>query len=272
MHFKTFKASIWPEYDEPGVFVNLEGEMADDVKLPVTLTFNLPKGAEVNSTCAIDANGQHTLVPNTLSTGDNPTVTYTVDTKATHIEFYYQPFDGSAHRQFTYKVHAPGLADDLQVEVQRPLRANNFTVTPASKQVLSDTDGFQYHTYDYGRVAAGQEITFSIAYDKTDANPSVERQQDPVTGSASSEYALPALLIGLGIVMVAMFVFLRGRQRTRPLARRVGNGRSRAAVGRPGQAAALKATGARFCTRCGAPLHNGAAFCSACGTPARRQG
>ena len=271
--FKRLTVSIWPEYDEPSVFVNYEGELAEGVALPATLNLALPLGVQVNSACEIDAAGRHTVVDWREITGDKPGVSYVTGKPHTHIEFYYNPIEGAGRRESTYKVVAPGPVDALQVEIQQPLRSTNFVVAPAANSVFADKEGFKYHRYDFANVAAGQTLTFDIAYEKPDAKPSVERQQTaPATAAtaAGSEYALPLLLLGLGLVGIAVFLLLRSRERPRarlaaaPAVSRRRNG-ARAGANTAG------AEPTRYCTQCGGKIRAGAAFWTSCGQPVRRR-
>ena len=171
----------------------------------------------MNSACEIDASGQHTTVNYEELTGDNTGVSYATGKKSTHIEFYYGSFEGAGKRELTYKVVAPAAADSLVVDIQQPLRTSGFTVSPAAKQVVNDKEGFKYHRFEYSNVAAGQAITFNISYEKADAKPSVEPQQaasSTATTAGGSNYALPLVVIGLGMVGVAGFFFVRGRPRS----------------------------------------------------------
>ncbi|MHB1004290.1 MAG: zinc ribbon domain-containing protein [Chloroflexota bacterium] len=276
LHYKSLAVSIWPEYDEPNIFVNILGELAGEVALPAAVRFAVPAGAQVSYACEIDANGQHTVVNSEVVAGDVPAVTYSSGKKDTHVEFYYNSIQDAGHRDFTYKIVAPGAVDSLIVDLQQPLRSTNFVANPVSKQVTTDKQGLKYHRYEYSNVAAGQTITLTFSYDKADAKPSVERQQAPTTatsgagGASGSEYGVPMMLVGVGLVAVAAFFFMRGRQRPpRRVALAMAGSASRrkptARAAAPSGARMAPTEGKRFCTRCGAPLRAQSAFCSACG-------
>ncbi len=271
--FKRLVVSVYPEYDQPGVFVNYEGELAEGVALPATLNLALPAGLSVNSACEIDQAGQHRQVAYELMAGDKPGVSYKTGKKNTHIEFYYNPLaSGTARREFAYKVVTPGPVDSLIVEIQQPLRSSGFAVTPAANTVLSDKQGFKYHRFEYSNVAAGQAITFDVAYEKADAQPSVSPQPAPATaaaGSGGSEYALPLILVGVGLTGVALYLFQRRRERPRAAASVAATARRRSGS----RAAGPAATGepAQFCSRCGSRVRAGAAFCTVCGQAVKRR-
>lgn len=275
--FKRLKVSIWPEYDDPRVLVIWEGELADGVALPAKVSFLLPEGAEINSACAIDPSGKHNPATVERTAGENGDVaSYTINEKATDIEFYFNPIEGTGAREIAYSIRPLHTVESLQVEVQRPLRSTNFAVTPASTAVTSDQRGFQYHRYEYGRVDAGQTIDLLISYEKQDAVPSVSGQQGAANAAGTTgDLALPLLLFGLGSIVLVLYLFLRnGNQPRRGKARKAA---SRAAPSAPkGKKGAARPVaqpaGARFCTACGASLRPGAAFCPACGQPVRRQG
>jgi hypothetical protein len=282
--WKTLSVSIWPEYDQPSIFVNYEGELAETVALPATVNVALPQGFQINSACEIDANGQHTVVNHTEKTGENSGVTYPTGKKNTHVEFYFNPIEGTGKRDLTYKFVAPGAVDSLVIDIQQPLRANGFAVTPAAKQTLSDKQGFKYHRFEYSNVTPGQTISFNMSYEKTDAKPSVEPQQATsgtgATATAGGEYALPLVLLGLGFVGLAVFFFMRPKGRSqRRVAYAVSSGQPSRRKGAEAPSRAAKTpvgpsanqAGAGFCTKCGGRLRSGAAFCSSCGQPVKRR-
>jgi hypothetical protein len=267
--FKQLKVSIWPEYDDPRVLVMWELELAEDVALPTTVKYALPAGAQVASACAIDASGQH-IPAQVQSTGEGDlVVSYELNERSTHIEFYYNPAIGAERREFTYSLLPLSAADELLVEVQRPLRATEFSLAPAPKATFSDSQGFQYHRYEFGRTEAGQELRFTISYEKPDAIPSMQAAASGGTANApgNSDYVLPLIVLGLASVFGVLFVFLRSRGRQKPKPRRAAHGGRKAAM-RP----AVGSPAARFCTGCGEPLRAEAVFCTACGRPARGRG
>ena len=281
--FKRLEVSLWPEYDEPRLLVRQKGELADGVSLPATLRFPVPAGAEGHTACAIDETGKHLPRQWEMTSGDNPVLSYSVDKRSTDNEFYLQSFEGTGRREFTYKVRLPGAVDSLLVEVQQPLRTTNFSVSPAAKQTVSDKQGFQYHRFDYTNLAAGQEITFTVSYEKADAKPSVERQQNAATAQPGADsngaLGLVLALLGLGAVAVGVISYRGSRRPARVSAATRGQvkGSNRRAQtpavarGAPNRrdAPAPARQGSRFCTQCGDGLPPRAAFCPTCGTQVR---
>lgn len=286
--FKRLEVSIWPEYDEPRLLVRQKGELADGVSLPASLRFPVPAGAEGHTACAIDETGKHLPRQWEITSGDNPVLAYAVDKRVTDNEFYLQSFEGAGRREFTYKVRLPGAVDSLLVEVQQPLRSTGFSVAPAAKQTLNDKEGFQYHRYDYSNLAAGQEITFTVSYEKADAKPSVNPQnsnaaagpQVAATGNGG-EMGLALMLFGGGVLAVGFFAY-RGSGRRQPARAKLASGGQAKGPNRrpqapaPARVAASRAVatsparqGSRFCTQCGDGLPARAAFCPACGTQVR---
>jgi hypothetical protein len=281
-HFKRLKVSIWPEYDDPRVLVIYQGDFADEVTLPATVRYVLPQGTQVHAAAAIDPQGQYLSVVPQIAGGDSPSATVSINQRSTQIDFYFQAATGAGQRSVAYKVRPPGQVDSLQVEIQKPLRASNFAVSPAATVSYADGQGFQYQRYDYSNVAAGAELPFTISYEKPDAVPSVQPQQVPASAGLGDQYALPLVAVGLVLIAGGVYFYLRGGSSRRRA--QAGSGTRRNAAKRK---PALAATGegtvsvrltsrsaavdeGRFCTQCGSRARPDAVFCTVCGKPLKQ--
>ncbi len=58
----TLEISVWPEYDQPGVLVQYQGQLAtmDQSGAAHDISFLVPKGAGVGAACGIKSAGSHT--------------------------------------------------------------------------------------------------------------------------------------------------------------------------------------------------------------------
>ncbi len=261
---------VWPEYDQPGVLVQYQGEIAATATKsnPREVSFLVPKGAGVGAACAIQANGNHTS--ETWKEADDEEgwtqVTFKINEPRFHVEYYYNPLAGAPDKKmvFTYKAVLP--ADELHLDVQHPLKATNFVLTPETSDSHKDNDGFTYHSYLFKPVATGQKISTSIAYTKTDPNPSVSGEKKPVSStSAASDGGVnlnQVIVIGIALVMVGIvgfFVWDRNARRALP---RVAHAQaSRANRPAPGE------WFGGFCTQCGNAMETDDKFCARCGAP-----
>lgn len=201
--YSKMRLSIWPEYDDPRVLVIMEPVLAESVKLPAKVSFLVPKGATVNMACEVTAEGGHNCRPKEVkSRGPYDEVTYAVQSRrALFFEYYYDADVAGPNRRFTFKYVPRATIGNLKVEIQRPLRAADFSTAPRPVSMASDQRGFTYYQYDLGRVAAGKPVAFNIGYAKGDDDPSVYGgvQNVPATSRSTirSRGANPNSVLGL---------------------------------------------------------------------------
>jgi zinc ribbon protein len=262
--------SVYPEYDQPGVLVQYEGAIlgAADKSNPREVAFFVPQGAGVGAACAVQANGNHTSETwkESDASGGFTRVTYTISEPNFHLEYYYNPLTGVPDKKMDYVYQAALPADEIHIEIQHPLKATNFVLTPDTKDSHQDDDGFTYHTYTFKQVAAGQQVSASVAYTKTDPKPSISNapKSAPASNSSNDSGVNPKLVVllsvvVLGIGVVGYFVWERrgGRPRYAP---------ARATRSSNTSPVTLQSG---FCTECGSGLDAEDKFCGKCGTPRR---
>ncbi len=259
--------SVYPEYDQPGVLVQYQGAIVGtaDKSNPREIAFLVPQGAGVGAACAIQANGSHTSEKwNETDAGNGLTrVTYSIIEPNFHLEYYYNPLTGTPDKKMEFVYQAALPVDEIHVEIQHPLKATNFVLTPDTKDSHKDDEGFTYHSYIFNQVAAGQKVSASVAYTKTDSKPSISGQpKTTVTPNASSDNGVnpnvivlsSALVIALG--MLGYFVWERRSGKPQY---------ARTPTSRPSP----QPLGGGFCTECGNALDAEDKFCGKCGTPRR---
>lgn len=269
---------VMPEFDDPRVLVIVQGQMGG--VFPQSATFLLPSEAQINQMATMDVSTGQTT-PQDYDTLPDITdarwtqVTYQLDGAHFFYEFYYNPFSGEANKQFTYLFKSLLPVTDIQVEVQEPLKASNFALTPTADTTRVDGQfGFTYHQFQLGSLPAGQDVSIAINYTKTDPTPSISREQLMGMGSggvaevggmvtavapssaapfpASLSTVVVAGLVGITVaVIIGRFLWLRRRLEMEP-------GPALAPIHTPtGQA--------QFCPDCGSALKANARFCHVCG-------
>ncbi len=263
--FASLEISVWPEYDQPGVLVQYQGQLAGATQPGASreISVLVPKGAGVGAACGLKSDGTHTSETwKEADAGDGFTsITYQVGEPQFHVEFYYNPLVGSADKtmDFTYKAAEP--VDELYLDVQHPLKATNFVLTPNAPDSHTDKDGFTYHVYSEKQVAVGQTISSKIAYTKTDPNPSVSGQKAAPAATSNQDAAgglNPNLVVVLAVLvaaagLIAYFAFLRRSQpQFVPVSISEERGERRLSNG-------------GFCTQCGKALEPEDRFCAKCG-------
>lgn len=259
--------SVYPEYDQPGVLVQYQGAIVGTANKsnPREIAFLVPQGAGVGAACAIQASGSHTSEKwNETDAGNGFTrVTYSINEPNFHLEYYYNPLTGTPDKKMDFVYQAALPADEIRVEIQHPLKATNFVLTPDTKDSYKDDEGFTYHTYTFNQIGEGQKVSTSVAYTKTDPKPSVSGQQKtPAAQNTSSDTGVnpnvivlsSALVIALG--MIGYFVWER-RSGSPPYARS------------PASRLSPETLRGGFCTECGNALDAEDKLCGKCGTPRR---
>ncbi len=280
------KISVWPEYDSPTVLVMLDGTLADKTNLPRSVSVLIP--SNVNLTVTTWENTDGTLAPEqanqSTDAGDGFTrVTFTVSQPNYHVEYYHDLLKGSPDKtmDFQYKSSAP--VDQALLEIQQPLKATNFVLTPTTSTTHTDSSGFKYYSYQFNNVTTNQVLTTQAKYTKSDPNPSF--QPTPASQVASAPASAPAtpnsasssndnllLLVGLVslglIAILGFFIYQQRARATQPAASRKMSPRQfqqqrRRAKGTEGASA--------FCTKCGNPLGSDDNFCPKCGAQRRAE-
>lgn len=267
--FSTMQVSVWPEYDQPGVLVQYQGQISGASQSGVShdISVLVPKGAGVGAACGIKNDGTHTSETwKETDAGDGfTTVSYNETEPQFHVEFYYNPLVGSPDKTMSFTYKASSAVDDLYLEIQHPLKATNFSLSPEAPNNHADKDGFTYHVYEQKQFAAGQTISSKISYTKTDPSPSVSGNNSaPSTAAAqtTSGELNPNLVVLLAVLLaavglIAYFAFVRRSQlQFDPV-------RISTPLGLP------RISQGGFCTECGNAMEPDDRFCANCGRERR---
>lgn len=266
--------SVWPEYDQPGVLVQYQGNLAAkaDKLNPLELSFFVPKGAGVGAACVIQSNGNHTSETwKESDVGNDLTqVTFKVTEPQFHVEYYYNPLPSSADKKFSFAYTAALPADQVEVAIQHPLKATDFVLTPEAPNLHKDNEGFTYHAYDFKSVAAGQKLSADVAYTKTDPKPSVSGDKPASSTSAANSASDSSVNLNQIIVIttfvamaviIAFFVWERRNRGVQPVY-------VSERMDEPGPSTGVVSQGG-YCTQCGNAVEAGDRFCARCGGPVR---
>jgi len=269
----SLKISLWPEFDKPTVLVLLDGVLADTSNLPRQVSVVLPPEAQLFVTTWENPDGS--LAPEQSAQqakqDDGYTrVTFTIAQPRFRVEYYHDLLRGAPDKVMNFAYKSIGAVDAVTLEIQQPLKATNFAVTPAAQSTRTDSDGFKYFSYAFSNITAGQMITAQVKYTKTDPNPSAQSVPPPTparglsaapTGNDSNNLFLLIALVALGVT--AMLGFFLLQQRSQETRLPVDRQRRR----RRGGAAAVSV----FCTQCGRTLGPEDNFCPKCGAKRRVQ-
>lgn len=272
---KELKVQVWPEYDKASVLVLLDGTLADASNLPRDVSVLIPSTA--TGIIATYENSDSSLAPEQSYKSEKQNdgftqITYSTKSAAWHVEYYDDLIKGSPDKAMDFSFQASAPADQLTLEIQQPLKATNFAVTPAAMSTRND-GSFTYYDSALSNVAAGQRITAQVKYTKSDPNPSVVAVPTtapvPATSSSpapssswNSAFTIVAIIILAAAAMLGVYVYQQRSRRVEPVAvavrRRKKGARRAPATG-----------GSAFCTQCGSQMGAGDEFCRKCG--ARRR-
>src|SRR5215813_3225845 len=203
------RLSIWPEYDDPRVLILLRGEMTPRQAFPASITLPIPKGAEIIGAGMISEQNELLLHPHQVLPGDTQdTLQLNLPVPRFFVEFYYNPFTTSGpEKRFVYPAPTTYPIQLFEVDIQQPLKATAFTLTPAPMEHMTDNQGFTYHKFTYRDVGKGQSQTFTIAYTKTVATPSVSKQQPTSQPTEKARARSDNTLVALSIFAGAILLF-----------------------------------------------------------------
>ncbi len=276
---------LWPEYDDPGLLVIFAGNFSDGAAFPRDVSFPLPAGARNIQTAYPDAAGGLLIAASETGAGQ---VTYKpLPTASFHLEYYLDRQPSGNQREIRYLFQAPYPIAVLEVSVQQPARATDFSMTPAAESSFEGDDGLTYFTFNRANLAAGDKFEIVLRYTKTDSgvsrpqlavtNPALTPAVSgpPVTAQPSGASIgawLPWVLIGIGgVSLLALLAYWLLWQRQPTLAQTGSRPDPAKASARPAGTATTGAPAgkAAFCTQCGHPYRPDDRFCAQCGAPRR---
>ena len=287
--YDTMNIRVQPEYDDPRVLVVLESVLSDGTKLPTDVDFALSKkmpDITVGMACEVpEGQGHRCKVYDTNDTGDFQDLSYSVDTaKNLFLEYYYDPFKGSAeaekgNKTFTYEFKALAPIKQLDIQVQEPLKGTDYKVEPESKNVSEDQEGFKYHTYSFSDVKPDDVMTFNVSYTKTDKEPSIQKNAQPVnneeaagSGEAGNPNTVRWFMFGIVLLVVSGGLAMYWRSQTVATAeveaRQKARPKPKGAKGSKGAKSKsnAKSKKSKFCSECGSKVDGDNKFCPDCGS------
>lgn len=292
--FNNVQLWVDPEYDDPRLLVMLEGKIVG-ANPPATVRFLVPAGAQMFSAGSKDAQGKYSGGPPARKPSDVPgwdEISYNVTSPTFRVEYYDSSIVGQPDKTISYEFRSLYPVTNLWVGVQEPKTSSNFKVSPPEQSKGTD-EGMVVNEYRYSNLEAGKPLDFSIAYTKSDPNPSVK---DPsfnsgaTTGgsSSSSPMVIIGIVFGVGALLLLGFVLISksgSGRKSRQQLRYAESRASRGGGGRPapqgrqnrGQARggqgniaskgpAPQDKGSRFCPKCGRQQDGPGSFCTDCGT------
>jgi hypothetical protein len=168
-----------------------DGKLDDASHFPLKTSFLVPKGSVINDACSLSFEGQHFCqLYKTIDRGIYDEVRLLLPYPNFYLSFHTPRLDTEAERrEFDYRIKANHRIKTMEVDIQQPLRATDFNISPPRKAARSHAEaqlsmirGFKHFAYTLTDISEGEEAVFKINYRKTDPNPSVDIQYASMTG------------------------------------------------------------------------------------------
>lgn len=265
---------LWPEYDQPSMLVIVDFQVAAGTPLPVDLTFRFPLDANLIAIAVQSSAGDFLNAEFTgpAAGGEWQSFTMTVDQNAVYRYEYYQPlaFNGN-QRIFSYLWDGAYVVNAFQSSVLEPLDVASFVIDPPH-QNIQQVSGLKYYNSEPTRLAAGEQYSLTLQYEKTTTaliNPPQQGLQpaapvdENTPGRVSLNNFLPYIIGGLGAVMILgglFYYWQAGRAPSKRTRRR-----------KHPQAEAADEADEAYCPQCGTRAKPGDRFCRTCGARLRHQ-
>ena len=262
--FKDVTIWVNPEYDDPRLFVMLEGKIGG-VTVPALVRFLVPAAAEKLEAVSKDAQGRYFGGPPNRKASEVPgwdEISYEVQTDIFHVEYYDPVISSHADKRISYDFLRVYPISNLTVFVQEPRASSNFTAVPPGV-IGRDDEGFVIHRYNFSNLEVSTPVHFDIAYTKSDPAPSLKSPKLINTSGAGANAGSPnwGLLLGIvgGVTVIGgLFIWRQRAGKARYTSRQVARSQQR-------RAAKREAPKNKFCTECGRPIEGQSRFCPHCG-------
>ena len=268
----SLRILVWPEYDDPRVLVQYEGELTEKTGFPRDLTLFVPAGASIYATAYADDGGNliNTEPAKLQEAADGfARMTVKLPTARFHFEYYYNPLPATADKTMEFVYKAAQATGRVRLEIQQPLKAEKFTTDPPAATQTSGNHDFKYHLFDYPAMNADQVLRVKVQYTKTDPNPSVvnvaqtlpQTANAPAAESSNPLNVLP-YVIGAAALAMGALAFFAWYSRRQPVMH------TAPAHSRP-RRKWRQHSSAYFCPKCGNELDEDDNFCAVCGAKRR---
>ena len=139
--------SIWPEYDDRSVLAIYDGKLDGASSFPLKTSFLVPKGAVINDACSLSVEGQHFCqLYKTIDRGAFAEVRLLLPYPNFYLSFHTPQVDtGAERREFDYTIKASHVIKTMNVDIQQPLRATEFTISPPGNAATSQAESKAFH-------------------------------------------------------------------------------------------------------------------------------
>lgn len=268
----SLQVQLRPEYDQPSMLVIYDFKLPDGISLPVNVSINIPKDANLNAVASQTADGKliNTDYIGPSINDDSQVVTLQIQSQAVYHLEYYEPLTKTGkERGYTFMWPGNYAVDDLNVSIQIPVDTSNIITNPIMK-ATQGADGTDILIKDFGTLPESQQFVLQVNYSKTSdklvvSSPNVQPSQ-PLNSNTPGRLILANYLpyifglLGVALILGGVVFFWqssRGRKSN-------GHKRSRHQGGNEPESEI-------YCSQCGTRARMGDRFCRVCGTKLRRE-
>ena len=274
LKFASVSVQLWPEYDQPSMLVITDFALPATTTLPASLTFRIPKDANLIAvaTYATDGTLTNAVFDGPKADGEWQSFTVSVDSMAGRFEYYQSLTFNGKQRIFSYLWDGTYAVDQFGIRVLEPFDTTSLKTTPALSSI-SQENNLKYYEGDPVALASGEQYTLNLDYEKSTDTLIVNTQgvepsapvDENTPGRVSLSNSLPYIIGGLGVIMIVggvVYYWQSGRRSS-------GGGKPR----RRSHSHSEEQDGGEeaYCPQCGARAKGGDRFCRTCGARLKHQ-
>lgn len=268
----SMNVQLWPEYDQPSMLVITDFTAAANTKFPVDVNFRIPLDANLIAVAgyAEDGNLINAVFEGPTASGEWQVFTVTLEAATARFE-YYQPITFSGNqRVFSYLWDGDYAVDAFDMRVLEPADTTLLTTVPKLNSI-SQENGLKYFKGESVKLAAGEQFTLNLQYNKTTdtliASSQGVQPSAPVDentpGRVSLNNYLPYVIGGVGVLLIAggFVYYLRSGRSTSKKSRRRAHSTNTENEEEDEEL---------YCPQCGTRAKPNDRFCRVCGGRIRR--
>jgi len=266
--FEEIVIGLWPEYDHPGVLVTIQIDILES-DLPYDIEITLPPGSRMALKEGLDENGQETMIQQDIIVVNDKTI-MPIHLTESHFysQFYFNPFNESAHRELKYEFSTNKLLDHYHVLIQKHLIGENFTTNLTDPEEFQNEYDIHFLRQHLDSLEPNDNFIIELSYDNPSHRTTVDilkenfEQQDNTAVSESpstrkndnevyqnenvKKYTF--LLFGVFGVVLIFVIWKFGKKEDISLPK-----------------ASKKTKEGQFCKNCGSGILKDIKFCTSCG-------
>jgi hypothetical protein len=269
------EVALWPEFDRQDVLAIYRVQLPPETQLPAMVMLPVPAEAgEPHAVATIGEDRNLYVAPFEIQqAGQWNWVAVESDSLLLQLEFYSALTFSGDQRAYTFYWPGGLSIDAFQVEVQKPLSASAFKLTPAGAAQVAQ-DGLTYARTGLGLQGADDLIEVSLSYEKSDdalsidavaQQPTLERPTTTQGGTPDLTALLPWILGAFGILLAGVGLFMLLRMRAARPSKRAPRRRKR----RSSKDKDKLESSPIYCHVCGSQASASDLFCRRCGTKLR---